>query len=134
MAEYTNFLEKNNKELDQFTYTVSHGLDTPLRAINNLSMWLQKDLGPLSEENKSNLEMIQGSVTMLFQVFSNLIGNAIKYNDKKDSLIKVTGADHDNYFEFVIKDNGPGIEPGYHEKIFVIFQPFNLETNLRVLA
>lgn len=58
----------------------------------------------------------------LFQIFSNLIGNAIKYNDKERGEIKVYHKEYDEHYEFFIADNGPGISKTYHEKIFLIFQ------------
>lgn len=58
----------------------------------------------------------------LDQVFSNLISNAIKYNDKEAAVISISCKELDRFFEFSIKDNGPGIHPKYHEKIFGIFQ------------
>lgn len=59
--------------------------------------------------------------TMLLQVFANLISNAIKYNDKPEGLIQVYCTTQDQYFEFVVEDNGPGIAAEFHETIFVIF-------------
>jgi light-regulated signal transduction histidine kinase (bacteriophytochrome) len=58
----------------------------------------------------------------LFQVFSNLIGNAIKHNDKKNRIIKIYHRGHPLHYEFFVEDNGPGIAKNYHDKIFVIFQ------------
>lgn len=58
----------------------------------------------------------------LFQIFSNLIGNAIKYNEKEKGEISVYHRDYSGYWEFFVKDNGPGINKAYHEKIFLIFQ------------
>lgn len=58
----------------------------------------------------------------LQQVFINLMSNAIKYHDKVEGNITITWKDLADYYEFTIKDDGPGIEAQYHEKIFVIFQ------------
>jgi PAS domain S-box-containing protein len=58
----------------------------------------------------------------LQQVFMNLIGNAIKHAGKTDPLIEVSWADAGPFFEFSVADNGQGIAPQYHERIFGIFQ------------
>ncbi len=58
----------------------------------------------------------------LQQVFSNLISNAIKYNDKEEGLITIGFKESEEYYTFSVKDNGPGIDADYHERIFVIFQ------------
>jgi signal transduction histidine kinase len=58
----------------------------------------------------------------LLQIFSNLIGNAIKHHDKKNGFIKVYHQEHLLHYEFFVEDNGPGIGKNYHHKIFVIFQ------------
>jgi signal transduction histidine kinase len=59
--------------------------------------------------------------TMLLQVFANLISNAIKYNDKAEGLVKVYCTCNDQYYQFTVEDNGPGIPRESHESIFVIF-------------
>lgn len=58
----------------------------------------------------------------VFQVFSNLIGNAIKYNDKEAGMIRIGFKEYQHYYEFSVNDNGPGIAKHYHKKIFVMFQ------------
>jgi signal transduction histidine kinase len=58
----------------------------------------------------------------LLQVFSNLIGNAVKHHDKRNGFIKVYHKEHISHYEFFVEDNGPGIGKNYHNKIFVIFQ------------
>jgi signal transduction histidine kinase len=58
----------------------------------------------------------------LFQVFSNLVSNAIKYNDKESGEIRIYSRDLGNKYEFFVEDNGPGIPEQYHQRIFVIFQ------------
>lgn len=71
----------------------------------------------------STLPTLQGDRLLLQQVFLNLIGNAIKHGGRSDLLVRVDCRDVDSqWVEFSVSDNGPGIEPQYHQKIFVIFQ------------
>lgn len=58
----------------------------------------------------------------LQQIFTNLIGNAVKYNDKAEGHVKVTFRETDDHYKFFVEDNGPGIDRIYHDKIFMIFQ------------
>lgn len=69
------------------------------------------------------LPKIHNDETQIRQIFQNFISNAIKYNDKgSEGSVKVSCQDLDTHWEFCIADNGPGIPPKYHEKIFQIFQ------------
>ncbi|HVV07181.1 MAG TPA: ATP-binding protein [Puia sp.] len=70
----------------------------------------------------ASLPIVYSEKFLLFQVFSNLIGNAIKYNDKEMGLVKVYCAEHLSEYEFFVEDNGMGIAAPYHKKIFTIFQ------------
>jgi signal transduction histidine kinase len=58
----------------------------------------------------------------LQQVFMNLIGNAVKHSGSSDAGIFVSWTDAGDFYEFSVTDNGPGIAPQYHERIFGIFQ------------
>ena len=60
--------------------------------------------------------------TRLWQVFSNLIANAIKHHHLGFGTIEVGGREVGDRWEFSVADDGPGIAPEYHEKVFVIFQ------------
>jgi len=68
--------------------------------------------------------------TPLQQIFMNLINNAIKYNRHPGAVITVSSRDAGNMYAFSVTDNGPGIEPEYHDRIFGIFQ--TLESRDRV--
>jgi signal transduction histidine kinase len=85
-----------------------------------------KDSVPLTENVSIDIqEMMPTTYTEripLFQVFSNLVSNAIKYNDKQKCEIKISCKDSGNKYEFTVEDNGPGISEQYHQRIFVIFQ------------
>ena len=58
----------------------------------------------------------------LYQVFSNLIGNAIKHNNAGQGHVWVKAADQGRFHEFTVADDGPGIAPEYHDKAFMMFQ------------
>lgn len=176
-------LATTNKELEAFAYVVSHDLKAPLRAISNLSQWLEEDLaGHLPPEGKEMLEMLRGRVRrmealingilqysragrlaphyqwtdtqklleqiigdidvpetfavtlqhplpyfetetlLLSQVFSNLISNAVKHHDRTNGHVTISVGEAGEFYRFTVADDGPGIAPQYHEKIFGIFQ------------
>ncbi|WP_205195193.1 ATP-binding protein [Chitinophaga sp. Cy-1792] len=58
----------------------------------------------------------------LQQVFQNLVANAIKYNDKEETEIHIGGQDKDDYYEFYVQDNGPGIARRDTDRIFKLFE------------
>ncbi len=60
--------------------------------------------------------------TRLKQVFANLVGNAVKHHNRKDGIVEITVHDTGETFEFIVKDDGPGIDSSYQKNIFVIFQ------------
>lgn len=71
---------------------------------------------------ESPLPVVTADSVRMHQVFQNLIGNAIKYMDKAEGLVSI-GCDAEGaYWRFRITDNGPGIDPKYHHKVFGIFQ------------
>ncbi|QHL87319.1 HAMP domain-containing protein [Nibribacter ruber] len=68
------------------------------------------------------LPVLRAAKVELQQVFSNLIGNAIKYHHQDQGQVTITHQEYPDYHEFSVADDGPGIEPEYHERIFVLFQ------------
>ncbi|MBD1878742.1 PAS domain-containing sensor histidine kinase [Coleofasciculus sp. FACHB-T130] len=69
-----------------------------------------------------SMPTLQTERVPLQQVFMNLIGNAIKYANRSDVCIQVSVRELGTYYEFSVADNGQGIEPKYHQKIWGIFQ------------
>ncbi len=55
-------------------------------------------------------------------ILQNLISNAIKYNDKPQSIVELSVRELDDRFEFGIEDNGLGIDIKYHQKVFQLFK------------
>jgi PAS domain S-box-containing protein len=73
-------------------------------------------------EVAENLPTVTTERLRIQQVFMNLIGNGIKHRGNQNVTIRVTCQPAAGGYEFTVADNGPGIPPEYHEKIFVIFQ------------
>jgi light-regulated signal transduction histidine kinase (bacteriophytochrome) len=183
LQRYARDLERRNQELDQFAYVASHDLKAPLRAIVNLSQWIEEDardsLSPLvrdhltmmrsrvrrletlidgihryatatrpdhapevidtgalvheiSEEQNAQgrftitvperMPTVVADRTRLWQVFSNLIANAVKHHHHDHGRIDIGVREVGERYEFSVADDGPGIAPEFHERVFVIFQ------------
>ena len=55
-------------------------------------------------------------------VLENLIGNALKHHDRSEGRITVSMRQIEGEMELLVADDGPGIEPQFHDRIFAIFQ------------
>ena len=71
---------------------------------------------------EQTLPVVHGDPIRITQVFQNLLNNAIKFMDKPDGQITIDCVDSGEVWVFGVEDNGPGIEPRHHERIFHIFQ------------
>jgi light-regulated signal transduction histidine kinase (bacteriophytochrome) len=58
----------------------------------------------------------------LQQVFMNLLANAVKHSHREEVLVRVEVRDAQAFHHFSVTDNGQGIAPQYHEKIWGLFQ------------
>ncbi|MCR6652321.1 MAG: ATP-binding protein [Cellvibrionaceae bacterium] len=68
------------------------------------------------------LPEVNGNISQIQLLFSNLISNAIKYNDSKRPLVRIyTGDQSDDGVSIVVEDNGIGIP---QDKVATIFTPF----------
>ena len=70
----------------------------------------------------ANMPVVFNARILVDQVFSNIISNAVKYNDKEKGKIEFLYQELDDFHEFTVRDNGPGISEKYHEKVFGVFQ------------
>lgn len=71
---------------------------------------------------RSSLPMVRGDERQLQQLFSNLIGNAVKFSGSQPPRIEIDARREGALWNFSVRDHGIGIEPQYSERIFVIFQ------------
>lgn len=72
-----------------------------------------------------DLPVIHTERLPLQQVFLNLITNALKYAGGEAARVTIRAADDGAFYDFQVADNGPGIAPEFHEKIWGIFQTLN---------
>ncbi len=172
-----------NKELESFTYSVSHDLRAPLRAVDGFAKMLEEDYGKrLDDEGRRLLGVVRESsqrmgqliddllafsrlgrqvpakrriemtslarevadelagVTradvalaelpavgadraLIRQVWTNLIGNALKYSGKRsDPRIEIGGREESSENIYWVRDNGAGFDMRYAAKLFNVFQ------------
>ena len=185
----TRELEIANRELESFTYTVSHDLRAPLRALDGYSSILLKESdGDLSEEGKRYLHQVRESAqkmsqliddllnfsragkrsiqremidpsplvqkvideledqrkgrdveiiigglppvfadpSMLHQIFSNLLSNALKFTRKIEHVrIEIGSFQQEKDVVYYVRDNGVGFDLRYADKLFTVFQRFH---------
>jgi light-regulated signal transduction histidine kinase (bacteriophytochrome) len=70
-----------------------------------------------------DLPGVRADAARVEQIFGNLIANGIKFNRSEHPSIEIgVRAQGGDTATFVVRDNGIGIEPAYHDRIFGIFQ------------
>jgi signal transduction histidine kinase len=68
------------------------------------------------------LPILKAEPTRMTQLFQNLLSNAIKFMDKPEGHIRIAATDAGDQWTFTVADDGPGIAPRHHTRIFQIFQ------------
>jgi PAS domain S-box-containing protein len=71
---------------------------------------------------EGELPVIVMASAQLEQVLRNLVNNAIKHHDKQNGEVVLSAKRVGDFVEFVVRDDGPGILPQFHGKIFQLFQ------------
>ncbi|MES2607605.1 MAG: ATP-binding protein [Pseudomonadota bacterium] len=100
--------EKNPININEIIHEIKESFDYRLTEIG----------GHLSVEP---LPTILGAPTQINQLFTNLIGNAIKFHSERPLTINIFAVDRGPWWEFHVSDNGIGIAPEYHKSIFTMF-------------
>jgi len=76
------------------------------------------------------LPLLRTHRTPILVVLQNLIANGIKHHDHNEGRITIAMKLVNGVAEFRVSDDGPGIEPRFHERIFVIFQTLSSRDEL----
>ena len=101
-------------ELHQLVHDVVEDLDVQIRSKN-----ITVDIIP-------SLPNLYGDRARLREVFENLISNAVKHLGKQaNPFIEIGIRAQDKVQVIYVKDNGMGIEPQYHTRIFNLFEKLN---------
>lgn len=104
-----------------------------------ITAWSEVDLGDIvadtlgvlgSHAREANvtfkigpLPKVQGDPELLRRLVQNLVGNAIKYrHPDRRPVVRVNGRVSGQQVEFVVEDNGIGIDPRFSSRIFEVFQ------------
>lgn len=96
------------------------------RSLMNLEALVKESKADITHEP---LPEAMADETQMIQLLQNLIGNSIKYRGQELPIIHISARRDGDMWLFAVKDNGIGIAPEYHEKIFEMFQ--RLSTNER---
>ena len=75
------------------------------------------------------MPMVYGDRIRLLEVMQNLLQNAVKFmGDQPSPLVEIGAGEADDDVICFIRDNGIGIAPQYHEKVFGLFERLNTGT------
>lgn len=104
------------------THLSPHQLDTfSLRDfLNDLILRLEVPEQMVIHLPEHDLKMITPKIA-LTQILSNLIGNAIKYNDKLQGMVRIDSREDQEHYYFTVADNGRGIPPDKIKAVFNLF-------------
>ncbi len=85
----------------------------------NFSSYLPSEIKvEIEETTPKEFSCDKNQISLLFQ---NLLGNALKYNDSEQKLVKISGQETEDFYNFSIQDNGIGIDPQHENEIFEMF-------------
>ena len=132
---YVNNIVESTKRIrellaDLLAYTeIGSHTDKPAEAIDlnvvldkvkaNLKAPIDESGAVITADRLPALQVYEAHYIPLFQ---NLIGNAIKYRSQKPPRIHISFGEADGHLRFAVADNGIGIAPEYHHKIFGAFK------------
>ena len=133
VPEHLEMIRLSAMRMNDLVDTLAHYslLDRDIRfepvAMTDIMKQALDDLRSLIEERGAsvdigNLPEVTGHGPQLVQLCQNLIGNGIKYNERKEPVIKVEALREGDDWLFMIEDDGIGIPEGKQKAVFEPFQ------------
>jgi signal transduction histidine kinase len=71
---------------------------------------------------RGELPVVRARAREMTSMLQNLIGNGLKYRGDDAPVVRASAQQRDGRWEIAIHDNGIGIEPRFHERVFGLFQ------------
>lgn len=121
-------MQKFIQDLLQYSRVGTHGhpfervrvADVVRRSLDNLHFAIEEKQAKVTY---GNLPELDADPVQLGQLFQNLVGNALKFSGEGPVRIAIEASPREEgEWEFVVRDNGIGIDPADAERIFIIFQ------------
>lgn len=125
-------MELQVRDLLAFSRVTSAEIELRRTDTRQLVRNVVKDLSKMVEENEAEvtfdgLPKVQAAAGLLREVFQNLIENALKYRGSGPPRVEVAAAAKDEEWIFSVRDNGIGIRPDYHQRVFQMFKRLHRE-------
>ncbi|MEL7021378.1 MAG: ATP-binding protein [Bacteroidota bacterium] len=134
LKEYLRFATDNAKQMNQLIADVLEfsriqHVESEKQPVdlNESLILVMQNVQELMEEKHAiveshSLPVVQANSVHVLQLFQNLVGNGIKYNENPNPKVFIRHRSEADHYVFSITDNGIGIEPEFHEKIFQMFK------------
>ena len=122
-----NRLQRMINDLLTFSRVGTRGKPFARTDLNEVLAYVKLDLEVSITENRAvvtsdALPTVEADEMQLVQLLQNLVENAIKFRREEAPKIHVSSERGENEWIISVRDNGLGIDPKYHEKLFVLFQ------------
>lgn len=122
-------IESDRLELENQPFDLRDCIEDSLDLLGSKAAEKGLDLTYLIENNTP--VTVNGDVTRLRQILTNLINNAIKFTNEGEVFVSVSAKNIENNkyeFQFIVKDTGIGIPPEKMEKLFKSFSQIDTST------
>lgn len=130
-ATRLNDLVKDILDLSNINVTESTLVNVDL---NKVYAEVVKQMQPAIKQKNAavksgKLPTVQADKVQMHRLFTNIITNAINYNNSKTPEVKIKSVKDGRYYKLSFTDNGIGIPEQYHDKVFEIFQRLHHREN-----